>query len=87
MIIRGEYLVTIGIMAIILGIFLLIVGSLLLSPAKGEESTKSTSQVRGGGVVMIGPIPIIFGTDKGSAMVMVILAIILMVVSYLIFYR
>lgn len=85
--IRGEYLVSIGLMVIITGILLLIVGSVLLSQGNGEGSNKSTAQIRGGGVVMIGPIPIIFGTDKGSAMVMVILAIILMVVSYLIFYR
>ena len=74
-------------MAIILGILLLIVGTVFLSPGKGEGSTKSTSQVRGGGVVMIGPIPIIFGTDKGSVLMVVILAIILMVLSYLLFYR
>jgi uncharacterized protein (TIGR00304 family) len=85
--IRGEYLITIGVLVIILGILLLLVGSVLLSSGKGEESTKSTSQIRGGGVVMIGPIPIIFGTDKGSVMVVVILAIILMVISYLLFYR
>lgn len=85
--IRGEIIITIGAMVIILGVLLLIVGTVLLSPGKGEESTKSSSQVRGGGVVMIGPIPIIFGTDKGSVVVAVILAIILMVLSYLIFYR
>jgi uncharacterized protein (TIGR00304 family) len=85
--IRGEYLITIGVLVIILGILLLIVGSVLLSSGNGEGSSKSTTQIRGGGVVMIGPIPIIFGTDKGSVMGVVILAIILMVISYLIFYR
>ncbi|HNR26043.1 MAG TPA: TIGR00304 family protein [Methanobacteriaceae archaeon] len=85
--IRGEYLVTIGAVAIILGILLLIVGTVLLSQGKGEGSAKSTSQVRGGGVIMIGPIPIIFGSDKGSVVLVVILAIILMFLSYLIFYR
>ncbi len=85
--IRGEIIITIGVGVIILGILLLIVGTVLLSSGKGDESTKSTSQVRGGGVVMIGPIPIIFGTDKGSVLMVVILAIILMVISYLIFYR
>ncbi|MDI9438196.1 MAG: TIGR00304 family protein [Euryarchaeota archaeon] len=85
--IRGEYLVTLGAVAIILGILLLIVGTVLLSQGKGEGSAKSTSQVRGGGVIMIGPIPIIFGSDKGSVVLVVILAIILMFLSYLIFYR
>jgi uncharacterized protein (TIGR00304 family) len=85
--IRGEYLITIGIVVVILGILLLFLGSLLLSSGKGEGSSKETSQIRGGGVLMIGPIPIIFGTDKGSVVGLVILAIILMVISYLLFYR
>lgn len=73
-------------MVIILGILLLFLGSALLSPGKGEGSG-GTSQIRGGGVVMIGPIPIIFGTDKNSILGVVILAIILMVITYLLFYR
>jgi uncharacterized protein (TIGR00304 family) len=85
--IRGEYLITAGVVVIILGILLLFLGSVLLSPSKDEGSGKDKSQIRAGGVVMIGPIPIIFGTDKDSVILVVILAIILMVISYLLFYR
>lgn len=46
---------------------------------------KEEPRVRGGGVIMIGPIPIIFGSDKGSAKTLVILAIILMLISLLFF--
>jgi uncharacterized protein (TIGR00304 family) len=38
-------------------------------------------KVRGGGVVLIGPIPIIFGSDKKSAIILSILAIIIMVIA------
>ena len=47
------------------------------------RSARGTGQMRGGGVVMIGPIPIIFGTDKESARTLILLAIVLMVVFLL----
>lgn len=36
---------------------------------------KGQGQVRGGGILFIGPIPIIFGTDHQSAKVLILLAI------------
>lgn len=47
------------------------------------RSARGAGQVRGGGVVMIGPVPIVFGTDKQSARVLVLLGIILMTVLLL----
>lgn len=47
------------------------------------RSARGTGQVRGGGVVMIGPVPIVFGTDKESARILILLAIILMAVALL----
>ena len=44
------------------------------------RSARGAGQVRGGGVVLIGPVPIIWGTDKGSTRMLILLAIILMVV-------
>jgi uncharacterized protein (TIGR00304 family) len=41
------------------------------------RSVRGTGQVRGGGVVMIGPVPIVFGTDKESARILIILGIVL----------
>lgn len=46
---------------------------------------KGESKIRGGGVIMLGPIPIVFGSDKESANTAIILAIILMILSLLIF--
>ena len=45
---------------------------------------KVESEVKAGGVIMLGPIPIIFGSDKESAKTAAILAIILMLLSLLI---
>jgi uncharacterized protein (TIGR00304 family) len=39
------------------------------------------AKVRGGGVVLIGPVPIIFGSDKNSAIILSILAIIIMIIA------
>jgi len=50
------------------------------SPAK-----ESKTEIKTGGVIMIGPIPIIFGSDKEGAKTAAILAIILMLLSLLIF--
>jgi len=39
--------------------------------------------VRGGGIVMIGPFPIIFGTDTASVKIVIILAIVLILLAFL----
>jgi uncharacterized protein (TIGR00304 family) len=81
--IRGENLVFIGIAAVIIGIFLIFIGTSFLSSGKNEGDTKVST----GGVVLIGPIPIIFGNDKNMIIVTSIAAIIIMVISYLLFYK
>jgi len=43
------------------------------------------SEIKAGGVIMLGPIPIIFGSDKESAKTAAILAIILMLLTLMIF--
>ena len=47
------------------------------------KSARGTGKVRGGGVVMIGPVPIVFGTDKESARILILLGIVLMIVMLL----
>ncbi|TQD23817.1 TIGR00304 family protein [Methanolobus vulcani] len=58
--------------------------------SNGEASNGSVSdktEVRGSGLIMIGPIPIIIGSDNKSAQTLMILAIVLMVLYFLIFAR
>lgn len=85
--IKGENLVFLGIGVIIVGMLLIFVGSFFLASGKPEDKDLNSEKVSTGGVVMIGPIPIIFGTDKSMLPITIILAIILMVVYYLLFYR
>lgn len=52
---------------------------------EGTPVRKVESRIKAGGVIMLGPIPIIFGSDNESAKTAAILAIILMLLSLLIF--
>lgn len=68
----GVALVVIGLIIIVLAIILVSTGGV----KKGK--------VRGAGVIIIGPIPIIFGTDKKSVKTVVALALALTIVVLII---
>jgi len=83
----AEKLYGLGIVLIFAGMLIILVAILLLflSSVKGEEKTK------GGGAIIIGPFPIIFGTDKESvktillfSIALTVLLVIVMVIFYLI---
>ncbi len=78
--ISGNNIVLIGILVIFIGFIIIFAGTAL-------QTTSKTSDVKTGGVILIGPIPIIFGNDKGAVITVVVLAIILMIVTYFLFYR
>ena len=74
----GIALILIGVLIIVLAVLLFS----LLSVKKGK--------VKGGGAVIIGPVPIIFGTDKKSlktvlllSLALTVLLLIVMIVHYL----
>jgi uncharacterized protein (TIGR00304 family) len=73
-------LANIGFILIILGFIIAVIAVMLLA-FKGRGSA---GQTRGGGILLIGPIPIIFGSDKNSVRVLVALAIVLIAI-FLIF--
>lgn len=82
-----ELLSSIGFALIIVGILIIIVAVLLLSI---RSAGKNQGKIKGGGVVIIGPVPIIFGTDKKSlktvlllSIVLTVLVLIVIVVQYL----
>lgn len=64
----------IGLTLVLLGFAMAVVAALLMvfHPTKGT--------VRGGGAVIIGPLPIIFGSDKGSLRGILVIAIILFLI-------
>lgn len=85
--IKGETLIFIGIAAVIVGMLLLFLGTALLSSGKNQDNEKDNGTVKTGGVILIGPIPIIFSNDKSMITVTIIGAIVLMVIAYFLFYR
>lgn len=78
-------LITLGFLLVFIGILVIIVGviSIAYQAWKTGGMEKPEGGVRGGGVIMIGPIPIIFGTDVGALKIVMILAIVLMAIAAL----
>ena len=72
-----ESLVGLGFIVVMLGVFLIIVGVILAAMHGGEG--KSRSEV--GGVIIIGPIPIVFGSSGRAALIAAILGALLMVLA------
>lgn len=71
------------------GFFLLLLGTALI--AAGiiwsilRKTERSQEMIQGGGVVFIGPIPIIFGTSFKLTIIVMVLAIIIMLLSIFFF--
>jgi uncharacterized protein (TIGR00304 family) len=70
-----EFLTVAGITLVFVGIVIIIAAVLLLS-----VRSVGKGKVRGGGAIIIGPIPIVFGTDKKSLKTVVLLALVLTIV-------
>ncbi len=66
----GMLLIFLGVALVFLGVLL---GAMQGSPGKGGAEA--------GGVVLIGPIPLIFGTSARAAMIAVVIAIVLLVAA------
>ncbi|MCD6084973.1 MAG: DUF131 domain-containing protein [Desulfurococcales archaeon] len=74
---------TLGILLIFVG-FIIIMLSLILSHMKpGPE--RREAKVSGGGVVIIGPVPIVFGTDKRMALAAAVVGAVLTIIVLLVF--
>jgi uncharacterized protein (TIGR00304 family) len=76
-------LFSIGLALVFVGVILIVIVAvlILISGSKGKRN------VRGGGAIIIGPVPIIFGTDKKSVKTILILSIaltVLLIVLYVI---
>ncbi len=68
-------LILLGIVLIILGMFILMLSLWRAGEGRGEA----------GGVVIVGPVPIVFGTSQRIAAMVMVLAIVLTVVTLLLF--
>jgi len=84
-VIDAETLYALGIGLVFVGIIILVVAILLLTISSVKEG-----RVKGGGAIIVGPFPIIFGTDKKSlrtvlllSLILTILLIVAIVMNYL----
>ena len=80
-----EMLFGLGIALIFAGILITLIAVILLF----VSSVRAKREVKGGGVIIVGPFPIIFGTDKVSIKTVLLLSItltILLTIVTVIFY-
>lgn len=70
------------------GLFLIIIGFVIVMVAIAVSvlKTRGEGEARAGGVIFIGPIPIILGTDIQSAKWVMILALVLILAVFFLFY-
>ncbi len=77
-----SLLVVLGVILIMLGMFLLVFMAITRSVQESADGEKN-AKIKTGGVIMIGPIPVVFGSDKRSAMIAIVLVIVLMLIAIL----
>jgi len=68
-------LVTLGLSLIILGFIVTFIAVFIIF----IKNFSFKGKTRGGGLIMIGPIPIVFGTDKETVKILIVLAFALMI--------
>jgi uncharacterized protein (TIGR00304 family) len=78
--VEAAYLL--GFALVVVGLLVVVVSLIFMSRRRSPSERKT--DVRGAGVIMIGPIPIIFGTDKKSVKEVLLLALALTVVVFII---
>jgi uncharacterized protein (TIGR00304 family) len=66
---------------VLAGMMLALAGLGMVLVSTFAEGRRTESGVKGGGVVMVGPIPIIFGSDARWATVAIVLAIVLLLLT------
>jgi len=84
-----SVILLVGIALIIMGLFLLFLpgkeknrrpaGDLGQQEQEQKRQTQLSAKTRGGGVIMIGPIPIIWGSDPKTALLIMIIALAIVV--------
>ena len=82
--IDSAALYTFGMALIFVGVLIIVIATILLSVSGGKNG-----KVKGGGAIIIGPIPIIFGTDDKSLKTVLLLSLALtmvLVVAMVVYY-
>jgi uncharacterized protein (TIGR00304 family) len=83
-VIDSAALYALGIALVFVGVLIMVIAVILLSISGAKKG-----KVKGGGAIIIGPIPIIFGTDKESLRTVLLLSLaltVMLVVAMLLYY-
>ncbi len=80
-----TYIAFIGMLLIIAG-FIAIFIYIIINSLQSYNNASQNSSVNAAGLIMIGPIPVAFGTSPGMVAIVEILAIVLMVIAILFFF-
>jgi uncharacterized protein (TIGR00304 family) len=86
---NAETLYRLGIALVFVGILITLAAVVLLFVSSVRGSRSQKGKVTGGGVIIIGPFPIVFGTDKESIRTILLLSIaltILLIIVMVIFH-
>jgi len=75
-----SQLMMLGVILIVIGSFLIMLDIILRSTKVLTPEGEVKREIRGGGVIVIGPLPIIFGSDRKTALIMGILGAIIMLI-------
>jgi len=78
-------LLMIGVILVVIGLFLIILDLMLRSTKVLIPEGEAKREVKGGGVIIIGPLPIIFGSDKKTALIMGVLGLIITIALILMY--
>ncbi|MFP3162987.1 TIGR00304 family membrane protein [Acidianus sp.] len=79
----SQYLEELGILLIMLGFLIVFLGILYEAFKPREEGEEKETQA--GGIILIGPIPIIFGSSKKIEKWMLIIALVIVVIMALLY--
>jgi uncharacterized protein (TIGR00304 family) len=83
-VIDSAFLYALGIALIFVGVLIIVIAVILLSISGAKKG-----KVEGGGAIIIGPVPIIFGTDKKSLKTVLLLSLaltVMLVVAMIVYY-
>lgn len=83
-------IITLGFLLVFIGILVILAGIVIMAYQSWKTGVEGMEEqkrgMRGGGVIMIGPIPIIFGTDVGALKLVMLFAVVLMVIAAILFF-
>ena len=77
-------LIFLGLIFVVVGFVMIFLGTILTAYKSGTLNNESKTKV--GGVVLVGPIPIVFGNDTQTVNLTLILAIILTIIAIFLFF-